>query len=146
MLGNLARVNGALLRGAGYGVEDLHVSELCDVAYSMLTDDLERNYYAQVAAGMTFKDSDTPLADAVYRFEERIGLRENPESIAMELHKRWRAAQGLAWDDTPVGQGGGNWWEQDVEDFRDMSDLDKPTVKRPVRPVPRRVEPAKEFL
>jgi hypothetical protein len=90
---------------------------------------MERHHYAQMAAGAQWKDSTDPLGDAVQRFEERIGLRENPEDIALELHKQFLKAQGKEWDDTPVSGGSGNWWDQDVE-FTDMSDLDREAKRR----------------
>jgi hypothetical protein len=60
----------------------------------------------------------------IVRFEERMGLREDPEAIALELHRQLLKSRGIAWDETPVGPGSGQWWDQDIE-FSDMSDLDK---------------------
>jgi len=86
---------------------------------------MERNYYALVARGATWEHVDDPLGDQVERFEEHIGLRENPEALAMEMHKMLLASRGIEWDDTPVkGSGSGQWWDQDIDDFRDMSQLD----------------------
>lgn len=96
---------------------------MCDVAYSCVMAESEKLYYAQVSAGAKWENSDDPLGEAVIRFEEKIGLRENPEDIALELHKQFLKAQGKKWDDTPVGAGSGQWWDQDVE-FTSMEDLD----------------------
>ncbi len=96
--------------------------ELCNVAYSSIIANVERSYYAQLSAGAKWETED-PLGDMITRFEERIGLREDPEAIALELHKQLLASRGIEWDDTPVGAGSGQWWDQDVE-FTDMSDLD----------------------
>ena len=90
---------------------------------------MERHHYALVAAGATWKDSNDPLGDAIKRMEEQIGLRENPEDIALTLHKRWLADRGIEWDDTPVSAGSGQRWDQDVE-FTDMSDLDRESRRR----------------
>lgn len=117
-------MNGDFLRANGHGIGTLAPSELCDVAYSALVEGLERQYYAQLAAGAKWDDAD-PLGEMIGRLEEQLSLRENPEAIALELHRRMMAAQGKEWDDTPVGAGSGQWWEQDVDDFRDMSDLDR---------------------
>lgn len=130
-------MNGDFLRRTGHGIGTLSPSELCDVAYATLVDGLERQYYAQLAAGARWDDDD-PLGETIVRLEERLGLREDPEALALELHKRMLAAQGKPWDDTPVGAGSGQWWEQDVDDFRDMSDLDRPRpaqFRRPSRTV-----------
>lgn len=122
-------MNGDLLRATGRGLEALDARELCDVAYSAIVADMERHYYAMVAAGATWKDSNDPLGDTVARFEERIGLRYNPEDVALELHRQWLAQRGIPWDDTPVSAGSGKWWDQDVE-FTDMSDLDAEARRR----------------
>ncbi len=90
---------------------------------------MERNHYAMVAAGAKWENTTDPLGEAVRRFEERIGLRYNPEDTALELHKKMLAERGIEWDDTPVGAGSGQWWDQDVE-FTDMSDLDAAARKR----------------
>lgn len=90
---------------------------------------MERHYYAMVAAGGRWENSDDPLGDTIVRFEERIGLRENPEDIALALHRQFLASQGKEWDDTPVGAGNGEWWDQDVE-FTSMSDLDQQAQRR----------------
>jgi hypothetical protein len=95
----------------------------------MIIADLERTYYAQVASGAKWEGTSDPLGDAVHRFEERIGLRDNPEDIALAMHKQMLAARGIEWDDTPVGAGSGQWWDQDVE-FTEMSDLDAQARKR----------------
>ena len=116
-------MNGDFLRAHGYGIEELDTRELCDVAYASIVADMERNFYALVAAGAQWKDTRDPLGDDIRRFEERIGLRDNPEALALEMHKQFLAAQGKEWDDTPVGAGSGQWWDQDVE-FSSMSDLD----------------------
>lgn len=97
--------------------------ELCDVAYSYVLEETEKRYLAQVSAGAQWENTDDPLGDAVTRFEERAGLRENPEDIALELHRQFMKAQGKEWDETPVGAGSGQWWDQDVE-FTSMEDLD----------------------
>jgi hypothetical protein len=122
-------VNGDFVRAHGHGIEYLGVRELCDVAYSAIVGDMERHYYALVGAGASWKDSDDPLGDQVQRFEERIGLRDDPEALALEMHKQFLRAQGKDWDDTPVGAGNGEWWDQDVE-FTDMSDLDAEARRR----------------
>jgi hypothetical protein len=124
MLMHLAKVNGDFLRAHGYGIEELDARELCDVAYSCIVADMERHYYAQVAAGGKWEHSDDPLGDSIVRFEERIGLRDDPAALALEMHKRFLAEQGKEWDDTPVGAGSGEWWDQDVE-FSSMGDLDQ---------------------
>lgn len=90
---------------------------------------MERSYYAQVAAGAKWENSDDPLGDSIARFEERVGLRENPEEIALAMHRQWLEAQGKEWDDTPVSAGSGQWWDQDVE-FTDMRDLDAEARRR----------------
>jgi hypothetical protein len=92
--------------------------------------DIEQHYYALVAAGAKWEDSDDPLRDNIVRFEERIGLRDDPEAIALALHRQFLEAQGKEWDDTPVGGGGSRgWWDQNVE-FTDMSDLDRASQHR----------------
>jgi hypothetical protein len=116
-------VNGDFLRAHGHGIEQLDARELCDVAYSSIVAEMERQYYAQVSGGAQWKDANDPLGESIMRFEERIGLRDNPEALALEMHKAFLKSQGKEWDDTPVGAGGGQWWEQDVE-FTSMSDLD----------------------
>jgi hypothetical protein len=126
---HLAKVNGDFLRSHGYGIEELDVRELCDVAYSAIVADMERQYYALVAAGGKWEHSDDPLGDSIVRFEERIGLRDDPAALALEMHKQFLAAQGKEWDDTPVGAGNGEWWNQNVE-FTDMSDLDRQAERR----------------
>jgi hypothetical protein len=132
----LARANGDLLRATGYGLEELDVRELCDLAYSSIIESMEKQYYAQLAAGGKWENSDNPLEDSIVRFEERAGLRENPEEIALELHKRFLADQGKEWDDTPVSAGSGQWWDQDVE-FTDMADLDQQARRREASSVTR---------
>lgn len=82
-----------------------------------------------MAAGAKWEGTSDPLADDIRRLEERIGLRENPEEIALALHRQFLADQGKEWDDTPVGAGSGQWWDQDVE-FTDMSDLDATAGRR----------------
>lgn len=129
MLAHYAKVNGDFLRAHGHGIEQLSPRELCDVAYSCIIADMEQHYYALVAAGATWKDTKDPLGDDIARFEERIGLRDNPEELALALHKQFLAAQGKEWDDTPVGAGSGQWWDQDVE-FSDMGDLDREAKRR----------------
>lgn len=103
--------------------------EMCDAAYSAIVADVERNFYAQVAAGAQWKDSTDPLGDTIERLEERLGLREDPEAIALAMHKAFMLSQGKEWDETPVGAGSGQWWDQDVE-FSDMSDLDQEAKRR----------------
>lgn len=129
LLANLAKVNGTFLRSHGHGIEALEVRELCDISYALITEGIERDYYARVAAGAKWEDATDPLGDMIVRFEERVGLRENPEAIAFELHKQLLKSRGIEWDDTPVGAGSGQWWDQDVE-FTDMSDLDKTSRRR----------------
>jgi hypothetical protein len=90
---------------------------------------MEHHYYAQVAAGATWKDTSDPLGDQIHRFEERIGLRENPEALALAMHKQLLKERGIEWDDTPVGSGNGEWWDQDAE-FSDMSDLNREAERR----------------
>ncbi|HEY1705584.1 MAG TPA: hypothetical protein VGG75_38350 [Trebonia sp.] len=107
----------------------LSARELCDVAYAAIIADMERHHYALVAAGAQWKDSRDPLGDDIARFEERIGLRDNPEALALALHKQFLADQGKEWDDTPVGAGNGEWWDQDAE-FTDMRDLDAEAKRR----------------
>jgi hypothetical protein len=131
VLANLSKVNGQLLR-RGTSVGDLDARELCDVAYSLLAEDVERHYYAQVAAGSTWKDVSDPLGDAIARLQERLGLREDPEAVALELHKGLLAARGIEWDDTPVGGGSGQWWDQEAE-FTVMGDLDAAARRRAAR-------------
>jgi hypothetical protein len=128
VLGHYSKVNGDFLRANGRGIEELDARELCDLAYSAIIEEMTRHYYAMVAAGAQWKDDD-PLADNIQRFEERIGLQENPEEIALAMHRQFMADQGKEWDDTPVGAGSGQWWDQDVE-FTDMSDLDAAAKRR----------------
>lgn len=123
-------MNGDFIRSHGHGIETLSARELCDVAYSAIVADLERNYYAAVSAGAEFKDSKDPLGDSITRFEEKIGLRDNPEDLALAMHRQLLESRGIEWDDTPVsGAGMRGWWDQDVE-FTDMSDLDKEAKRR----------------
>lgn len=122
-------MNGDLLRAHGHGVQEMDARELCDVAYSAIIADIERGYYAHVAAGGKWENSSDPLGDMIARFEERAGLRDNPEELALTLHKQWLKQRGIEWDDTPVGAGNGQWWDQDVE-FTDMSDLDAEARRR----------------
>jgi hypothetical protein len=129
LLGRYSKVNGDFLRTAGCGIEELDARELCDLAYSAIIEEITRHYHALVAAGAQWKDSRDPLGDDIQRFEERIGLRENPEEIALMMHKQFMKDQGREWDDTPVGAGSGQWWDQDVE-FSDMSDLDAAARRR----------------
>lgn len=82
-----------------------------------------------MSAGAKWEGTSDPLGDSVRRFEERIGLRDNPEDTAMALHRQLLAARGIEWDETPVSAGSGQWWDQDVE-FSDMSDLDAASRKR----------------
>ena len=91
-------------------------------------DDLTRHHYAQVAAGAKWETED-PLGDAVRKFEEQVGLRDDPNAWALEQHKKMLAAQGKEWDDTPVKGGSGQWWDQDVE-FTEMSDLDRQSSRK----------------
>lgn len=135
MLAHLAKVNGDFIRAHGHGIEHLRPRELCDVAYALLIDDIERNYYALLASGATWKDTSDPLGDSVTRFEERMGLRENPADIALELHKQLLKQRGIEWDDTPVGAGSGQWWDQDIE-FTSMGDLDAAGKRKPQSKVP----------
>lgn len=116
-------MNGDFIRAHGHGIQELDARELCDVAYAAIIGDIEQHYYALVASGATWKDTQDPLGDDITRFEERIGLRDNPEDIALEMHKQFLASQGKEWDDTPVGAGNGEWWDQDIE-YGSMSDLD----------------------
>ena len=97
------KVNGDQLRATGRGIEHLNARELCNLTYSLLVADIERNYYARVSAGAKWENEEDPLGDAVARFEERIGMREDPDAIALALHRRWLESRGIAWDDTPVG-------------------------------------------
>ena len=132
MLANFARVSGLLLR-RGTRITDLDARELCDVAYSLLVEGIERGYYAQVAAGVKWKDVSDPLGEALYRLEEHLGLHEDPQAVAMELHKKMLKDRGIEWDDTPVSGGGsGEWWDQDAE-FTSMSDLDAGARRRAAR-------------
>lgn len=124
-------MNGDLLRATGRGMETLSPRELCDVAWSAMLEGIEKQYYAMVAAGIKFEAED-PMADQVTRLEEKIGLRYNPEDLALELHKTLLAARGIEWDDTPVGAGSGKWWDQDIDNFKDMSDLDAASKKKRV--------------
>jgi photosystem II stability/assembly factor-like uncharacterized protein len=117
-------VNGDLIRNTGHGIEELNPRELCDVAYAAILDGLERRFYALTAAGAQWKDSEDPLGEQIERFEEKIGLRDDPNAWALAMHRQFMESQGREWDDTPVGAGSGEWWDQDVE-FTSMSDLDK---------------------
>lgn len=110
-------------------MQDLAPRELCDLAYAAIIADIERSYYAQVSAGAEWKDASDPLGDSIRRFEERVGLRDDPEALALELHKGLLKSRGIEWDDTPVSGGSGKWWDQDVE-FSDMSDLDAEAHRR----------------
>lgn len=129
MLAHLAKVNGDFLRANGYGIEELDARELCDVAYAAITAGMERHYYALVAAGAKWEGTDDPLGDDIRKFEERIGLRDDPNAWALAMHRQMMEAQGKAWDDTPVTGGSGQWWDQDVE-FSSMSDLDAEAKRR----------------
>jgi hypothetical protein len=129
VLAHFAKVNGDFLRTHGHGIEQLSPRELCDVAYSSIVADMERHYYALVAAGAKWEDVSDPLGDDIQRFEERIGLRDDPEAIALAMHRQFLKDQGKEWDDTPVGAGTGQWWEQDTE-FTSMSDLDQASKRR----------------
>ena len=77
-------MNGDFIRAHGHGIQELDARELCDVAYATIIGDIEQHYYALVASGATWKDTQDPLGDDITRFEERIGLRDNPEDIALE--------------------------------------------------------------
>ena len=129
MLAHFAKVNGDFIRAHGCGIEQLDPRELCNVAYSAIVEDMSRHYYALVAAGAQWKDSGDPLGDDIRRFEERIGLRDDPSAWALEQHKALLKQRGIPWDDTPVGAGSGQWWEQDTE-FTSMSDLDAESRRR----------------
>jgi hypothetical protein len=129
VLAHIAKVNGDFVRAHGYGIEGLGVRELCDIAYAAIIADMERHYYALVAAGAKWEGTNDPLGDDIEKFEERIGLRDDPQAWAMEQHKAFLKAQGKEWDDTPVAAGSGQWWDQDVE-FSDMADLDKEAHRR----------------
>lgn len=129
MLAHLAKVNGDFLRAHGHGIEELGARELCDIAYAAILEGMERHFYAMVAAGAKWEGTDDPLGDDVRRFEERIGLRDDPMAWALEQHKLFLKAQGKEWDDTPVSGGSGQWWDQDVE-FTDMADLDREHKRR----------------
>lgn len=122
-------MNGDFLRANGHGIEELCARELCDLAYAAITEGMERHYYALVAAGAKWEGTDDPLGDDIRRFEERIGLRDDPNAWALAMHKQMMAAQGKEWDDTPVAGGSGQWWDQDVE-FSSMSDLDAAAKQR----------------
>lgn len=117
-------MNGDQLATTGHGIEDMDARELCDLSYALITGGIERQYYALLSGGAKFEDSTDPIGDQITEFEEKFGLREDPSAIALELHKRLLASRGIPWDDTPVGAGSGEWWDQDIE-FTDMSDLDK---------------------
>lgn len=129
LLVNLAKVNGDFLRANGCGIEKLSASELCDIAYAAITSGIERHYYALVAAGAKWEGTDDPLGDDIRKFEERVGLRDDPNAWALAMHKQMMESQGKEWDDTPVAAGSGQWWDQDVE-FSDMSDLDAQAKRR----------------
>jgi hypothetical protein len=129
VLAHFAKVNGDFIRRHGRGIEQLDPRELCNVAYSAIVSDMEAHYYALVAAGAQWKDSQDPLGDDIRRFEERIGLRDDPEALALQMHKQLLKERGIPWDDTPVGAGTGQWWEQDTE-FTSMSDLDVESKRR----------------
>lgn len=79
------------------------------MAYSLILDDMTAARRAQEAAGAKFELS---LEEAIERFEENIGLRFDYDALALENHKKWTAAQGKEWDDTPVEQ---DWRMQDRE-------------------------------
>lgn len=142
-------MNGEFLRAHGHGIQELDVRELCSLAYAMITEDMTRHYYALVAAGAKFNDSEDPLGDQIYRFEEKIGIRFNPEDIALAAHKAWLKRRGMEWDDTPVGAGNGQWWDTNVEWTRQttMGDLDteaeKARGKKPAPVPPARVPAAR---
>jgi hypothetical protein len=138
-------VNGDFLLAHGHGIQELDPRELCDLSYALIVRDMEQSFYAVVSSGNAkFEESD-PLGEQIALFEEKIGLREDPAAIALELHKRLLAAQGKEWDDTPVGAGSGQWWDQDVE-FTDMADLDAPQRKRESMDRTRRLFPKKDVL
>lgn len=122
-------MNGDFLRACGHGIEGLDARELCDIAYAAITDDMTKQYYALIAAGATWKDTKDPLGDQISGFEERVGLRDDPAALALELHKKFLKLQGKEWDDTPASGGSGQWWDQETE-FTSMSDLDQAAKQR----------------
>jgi hypothetical protein len=88
---------------------DFNPRQCMNIAWSLIIDEMTIEDRAMRAAGHKFED---PLDDRIQYFEERIGLRVNPEEVAMALHKQRLAAMGIPWDDTQVQV---DWRMQDQE-------------------------------
>lgn len=58
------------------------------------------------------KPTDDPVETHIEHWEEKIGLKVDPDAEALKAYKAWRASQGLEWDDTPVQL---DWRERDEE-------------------------------
>lgn len=123
----MRRIDGQQVRATGRGIEGLTLRQVCNVAYSLVIDEMTLTFRAQVAAGAKF-EVDDPLGERIERFEEEIGLRFDPAAAALAMHKAWMTAQGKAWDDTPV-TADARWWDQDVE-FTSMDDLNKSMTRK----------------
>lgn len=90
-----------MLRNQGRGILTFSVREICNIAYSIIVEDLEKMWWAQFSHPNTDLEKLGSIEETVERFEERIGLRINPEDIAMEQHKAMLKAKGIEWDNTP---------------------------------------------
>jgi hypothetical protein len=59
------------------------------------------------------KETDDDLETVIERWEQKIGLRVDPEEQALEALKAFNKARGIPWDDTPVVPS--DWRERDEE-------------------------------
>jgi hypothetical protein len=59
------------------------------------------------------KETDDPLEEVVLQWEMKMGLRVDPEEVALDALKAFNKARGIPWDDTPVDNR--DWRERDEE-------------------------------
>lgn len=75
--------------------------EAINIAIAWQVDDFRKEDHAFRWSGSK-KESDDPVEVTIERWQEKIGLKVDPAAEALEAMKRFYAATGKEWDDTPV--------------------------------------------
>jgi hypothetical protein len=90
-------------------IEELSPRQICNIAWSMIYDEIVTSRQVQEAAGKTYQND---LAEQIEDVEIQMGLRFDNVAYALEQHKKLLALQGKEWDDTPIEM---DWRMQDRE-------------------------------
>jgi hypothetical protein len=104
---NLGRLDGEMLISHGKGISQFTFREFLNICYTTVV----RQFQPPM------DEEGDSVEVQISRFEEKIGLRHNPENDAMAALRQWQISQGIDPDaKTDFDPNASKpWWEQDLE-------------------------------